>query len=590
MSTVDTDSKVKIPRLLSIIAWSFLAAIFFYCQKLPFHTAVLAEPYLTLAAIIIGVAIAFSPLSAMIHKAWNAFITLPSRIFMPILFFSALLTYMLVAKELFSGIPRLDDGVGALFEAHILAQFRTTLSLPPAANFYETFGVLGSESHLGHWCGMYPPGWPALLTLGVWVGEPWIIAPILGALLSLTIIALGTEMFGSLTGRIAGLLSIASPFIFILSGLHLSHIPTGLFCTLCLLFLLKMLRTNRWQYGLMAGLAIGLALLCRPVTAAVMGAVFGFLLLFKAKALWRNILGLVAAAIALSVCIAIYLLFQYKITGDPFLAGHTIGMSVLGKYGFVELRPNMVHTVAKGIGHTILRIKALNDNILGWFFPSMVIAVLPFILNRNRIKYFLLLLPALALLAVYCGFWYYEGYFPARYICAAVPLLIILCAHSLVLISSMVKNAKPILQRLYSGFIYANILFALIISIPTHLNQYDSHFGDVENNLQKTMKFYGVHNAVVFMDSINIDRSSHEELNCYYATGFMLNDLELKNDIIYVRNSRDQNHKITPHYPGRNFYLYRYERNTGNAVLYKATLRNRRFRYTLAIAPKTDNK
>ncbi len=77
----------------------------------------------------------------------------------------------------------------------------------------------------------------------------------------------------------------------------------------------------------------------------------------------------------------------------------------------------------------------------------------------------------------------------------------------------------------------------------------------------------------------------HDGLNHYYATGFMLNDLNLENDIIYVRNSRAQNPKIAEDYRNRNFYLYRYHRDTHKATLYKATLINNRFIYSPAILP-----
>ncbi len=590
MFTTNTNTKNNILRIITTVGGAIMAIFFFYCQGLPFHTSVLAEPYLTISIIVIGIALASSPVSAIINRIWSRLINLPSRVFMLVIFLVSLIFYLLVAKEVFSGIPRIDDGVGALFEARILAQGKITLPLPPNAHFFEVFGVLGSESNLGHWCGMYPPGWPILLVLGVWIGEPWIIAPILGALLSVTIIALGTEIFGSRTGKIAGLLSIFSPFMLVLSGLHLSHVPTGLFTTLCLLALLKMLRTNRWQYGLMAGLTMGMALLCRPLTAAVMGSVFGILLLLKPKKLLQNIPGILIAAFALSICVGIYLLFQYTITGDPFTAGHTIGMNILGKYGFVHFSPTRAHTLAKGIGHTILRIEALNDKVLGWFFPSLVIAIMPFILGRRNIKYFLLLLPALALLIVYCGFWYFEGYFPARYIFSAVPLLFILCARSLTLIGCLAQRTNPQLHRAFTAFIYINILFLLTVSTPEHFKIYNSHFGDVEGNLIKTMNFYGVENAVVFMDSEHIERGVHDDLNDYYATGFMLNDLELKNDIIYVNNSRAQNHKIVRDFPGKNFYLYRYQRDTHKSKLYKATFANGKFKYTKAIPPVSPKK
>ena len=52
----------------------------------------------------------------------------------------------------------------------------------------------------------------------------------------------------------------------------------------------------------------------------------------------------------------------------------------------------------------------------------------------------------------------------------------------------------------------------------------------------------------------------------------MLNDLDLKNDILYVQNSRTENVRILEDYPDRNFYLYRYMRHADTAHLYEMDL------------------
>ncbi len=574
-------TKKHILQILSTFFGVLMAIIFFYCQGFPLHMAVLTKPYRTIWVIVAGVFLAVSPLSAFISGHFIKILRVPRRRFYILVFAVALIAYLFVAKDVFKGIPRIDDGVGALFEARILAQFKTTIPLPPCAPFFKTFGVLGAESHLGHWCGMYPPGWPVLLMIGVWLGAPWVIAPFFGAMLSVLVVMLGEELFDERTGKIAGMLSISSPFMLVLSGLHLSHIPTGFFCALCLLALLRMLRTNKWQYGLLAGLAMGMALLCRPLTAAVMGMVFGGLLLFYPRKILKNIPGIIVAAIAVMIAAWIYFLFQYNITGDPFLAGHTVGMKEWGKYGFVELRPGKFYTFDDGIRNTIWRIRALNNKVLGWLFPSLVIAVIPFVFGRHKVKYYLLILPALALLAVFAGYWYFEGYFPARYIFAAVPLLFILCARSLVLINDISRRENFILHKAFVAFVYVNIIFMAFVSIPLHFKIYNKSFGDVEDNLAGVIKKFNIKNAIVFMDSMNLERGSHEEENNYYATGFVRNDLALTNDIIYLRNSREQNYKILNCFSNRNFYLYRYQRDTKDALLYKAVYTNGEFNYYL---------
>ena len=66
-------------------------------------------------------------------------------------------------------------------------------------------GVLGARANMNHWMGMYPPGWPLLLTPGVWLGVPWMINPVLGGFLVLMTAALAREWFDARTGRMATL-------------------------------------------------------------------------------------------------------------------------------------------------------------------------------------------------------------------------------------------------------------------------------------------------------------------------------------------------------------------------------------------------
>lgn len=105
-----------------------------------------------------GVGIALSPMMRKIRTCAGSLWSIPEKRFITSLFVVSLLINLGVAFFMFHAIPRLDDGVGALFQARIFACFRITLPLPPNPGFYEQFGVLGQAAGLGHWCGMYPPG------------------------------------------------------------------------------------------------------------------------------------------------------------------------------------------------------------------------------------------------------------------------------------------------------------------------------------------------------------------------------------------------------------------------------------------------
>jgi hypothetical protein len=542
----------------------------------PWHSAVGEFPGWTAAiALASAAAVGFARSRAGLERGFAWVGDVPRARFNLGLFAVAFLAYAGVAWFTFKGIPRIDDGLASLFQARIFAGGALTLPLPDDAGFAPIFGILGKREGLVHWCGMYPPGWPALLVPGVWLRVPWLVNPLLGALLVVAIAELGRDLFGTRVGRAAALLALPSPFLAVLSGLHLSNIPTTLFLCLALLALRKLWATGRWIWGGAAGGAWGVAFLCRPLDAAVLGALFALAFLFPAKRLGRCRLGIAAGLAAALLAIGAMLGFQEITTGDWATPGHEVGMGSRGQFGFVQLTPFKTHTPATGWEHTGLRLRALNDNLLGWPWPALAVALLPFLLGRARTKEWLLLLPLPALLGAFACFWYYETEFPARYVSAATPYLFILAARGLFMLREAAAN-RPVPARLPAFLAVSGTLF-LAISLPAHFRRYDADYYDVEEVLPRVVRDYGIANAIVFMDAVGLDHGERDVDNDYYATGFMRNALDLRGDVLYVRNFRERNVELLRRHPGRSAYLYRYVRDREKALLYRMRLAGEEF-------------
>lgn len=545
-----------------------LLLVLFLCgQGIPLHHAVLAHAPLASMVFVLAALAVSTRFYERLEKGLDWVFRLPRFRFNAGLFVVSVLAYGLVAWFVFNGIPRLDDGMAALFQARLFARGRITMPLPEDPGFFKVFGVLGAEEGLDHWCGMYPPGWPLLLTPGVWLGVPWLVNPILGGLLVVTISELGRNYYGERVGRVAALLAIPSPFVAVLSGLHLSHIATALSLGLCLLSLRQLWSTTRWIWGGAAGLLWGLAFLCRPLDAVILGAIFALGFLTPPERLSRCWRGIVAGLVMALLAVGVQLAFQQVITGDWQTPGHEIGMGPRGKFGFVKLDEVRTHTPAIALRYTFLRLRALNDNLLGWPVPALLIVMLPFVLGRARAQEYLLLLPMPVLLLVFACYWYYEEYFPGRYISAAMPLLFVLAARGLFVLKEA-AGQRAILSRIPAFLAVSGTLF-LAVSTPYHFQRYDQSFGDVEEVLPRVVRDYGITNALVFMDSVGREKGEWDTLNNYYATGFMRNDLDLQGDVLYLRNSRKQNIRMVKRHPGRAAYLYRYHRKFEKALLYR---------------------
>ncbi len=532
------------------------------------HRAVADAPRTTMVILTVAVALAAWP------RGRAALAALASRIervppvpFRLALFLIAFGAYAAIAWLLFKGVPRIDDGVAALFQARIFARGRLTLAPPPLPEFFELFGVLGVREGLNHWCGMYPPGWPLLLTPGIWLGVPWLVNPALGGLLVIALIALGRELYDERTGRIVGLLALPSPFLAIPSALHLSHTATNLGLVLSFLWVLRLRREGLTRWGAAAGACWGLAFLCRPLDAVVTGIAQALALLWPPQRPFIRWKGVIAGLAVALIAVAALAGFQAKTTGHWRTPGHVVKMGVGAKFGFGRLSRTTVHTPAKGLDYTARRLRALNENLLGWPGPDLAIVLLLFLLGRARWRELWLLLPLPMLALMFLRFWYFEICFPGRYLLASVPNLFVLASAGLMALSSLRGNLGVALAwaLALSGAAF------LFVRWPHHARAYGEDYYDVENLLPRVVRDYGICNAVVFMDSVGLGPVRGNEKNDYYATGFMRNRLDLNDDVLFARNLREHNAQLAERYPGRDFYLYRYDRERQKALLYRMT-------------------
>lgn len=532
-----------------------------------FHPALAGYPLASTVFIALGLLLAlfppFAPFRGRLHRLLFRSGDIPFRIF---LFGTGTAIFAMTSVLLFDGLPRLTDGIAAVFQAKILLRGDIRIPLHPDDGFFFLPGILSSKAGVSHWSSMYPPGWPALLVPGAAVGVTWIVNPLLGGLLAVGVTLLGGDLYGNRTGRIAGTFTILSPFVTIISASHLSHTATALFCCLSLWAALRMLRSGGMEWGMISGLSWGIAFLCRPLTALVLGVVFAFWIASTPRQLlrrWRP------AALALLLCfaaVALLAAYQATITGDPLTPGHKLGMGRFGTMGFGEIDSRNVHTPAMGAEHTLQRFRNLNMRLLGWPVSALLLFLLPFLFDRERKEHWWLLAGPCTLLLVFATFWYYERYFPARYTFAAIPMVIVLAARGWTFLAALLSKAGSAVP---SAVAAASILFTMGVSNVDYFGAHGKDFGGMENILPKVVDAYRIDNAVVFMDTPGECEVETMDSDDYYGAGFLRNSLDLDSSVIYARNSRSLNLRLMERYPERSFFLYRYLRCEGQSLLYR---------------------
>ena len=529
----------------------------------------------------------FSQTSQLLYGVWSALASAllrsPRWAFNLTLFLvgAALSTYL--AHELFQAIPHIDDGVAALYQARIFQHAKLVWPVDPSIKpFFDTFGVITPIGKPDYWAGMYTPGWPLLLTVGLLFKAPWLVNPVLGGLLIVSISELAREFYDEKIARVAGTMALASPFLAVVSATHLSHTPAALFCTVAWWCALRLLRTGKIRYALGGGTALGMTLLVRPEVAVFVGGVIvvGIFVQFRRVIIvWRQL----ALAATFTMLGGFALLgFQHVAVGKASTFGHAVEMESKVRLGFGRVgRTSWIHTPQKAILYGTKRLKELNRRLLGWPIPAALLALAPFFLLRAGVRELWLVTPLLALVGFFALFWYWEEWLPARYLFPATPMLLVLSARGWSVWNERLRRI-PIISAIPKWMLLIGTVYALAVAGPQYHKFFGPHHGDVESWLPRIVEAHGISNAVVFMRSTGRLKHSGQP-NDYYATGFMRNTLNLDGDVIYARYGDDKevglaNERLIERYPGRSYYYYEFDQYSTKARLYRLIVENGRIR------------
>lgn len=411
---------------------------------------------------------------------------------------------------------------------------------------------------------------------------------------------LARELFSEDVSRVATILCLCSPFLGLLHATHLSHTATALGGVIAWWAGIRMVQTGGFRWGVIAGLVLAIAFLCRPLTAVVCGGCLGLGLLFYVKPaeLLRSWKPILAAVLLVLGAVGAQLAFNKASTGDALVAGHVKGLGRRGQMGFVKLDHARTHTVELGVEYSRRRLVAMNQTLSGWPIPTMMLALIPLVFGARRWRAVWLLLPMTGLILLFSTFWYWEEYYPARYVSEAMPYILILAAAGWGCLRDRWKDSTVVLRVIPSTWVAGGILFAVACSNNDLYDYYTPQHGDVENILPQVVDTYGIENALVLMDSVETRfHWDGDQYNNYYTTGFQRNTLTMDGDVVYAWNvPKDRTsdkaslskrrQALFDTYKGRNYYLYRFDRGADRAWLYTFNVVNGRPTARVPVKPQ----
>jgi hypothetical protein len=392
-----------------------------------------------------------------------------------------------VSLLVFEGVPHIQDSVAYLFQARTFAQGHLYLPSPPDP---EAFAMTHIVDDGTRWYSKYLPGWPAMLSIGVFAGVPWLVNPLVAGLTVMAVHALLKRLYAPWFAHTAVVLIVVSPWFLFMSGSQMSH-PVSLLWTVLALLAVERERARRsGAWAAVAGLCLAAIFLTRPLEAFLVApvvlvwGVFG-----NGGSPWRlrSVLACLAAGSVVSVIIFPY---NQVLTGNALLTPFTLwsnlnygpGVDVLGFGPGVGIRdwPNIDPIPGHGIVDVVLNLNKnmfmTNIELFGWSAGSLLIGLVALFLWRWRGADLMFLALAAVVVLGHSVYWFSGGPdLGARYwYLTLVPLLVITVRGIQLLATDRNGVYERVRYRRVGSAILAAVLSACVTFVPWRA--WDKHY------------------------------------------------------------------------------------------------------------------
>ena len=401
---------------------------------------------------------------------------------------------LFVAQNVYESIPHIEDEIAYVWQANLAAKGLLTIQSPVCPEcFLEPF-IIDSQ---GIRYGKYPPGWPAVLSLGIRFGLREATAPFLGSLGIWLIYLLVKKLTDEKTALLSEFLLCISPFFLINAGSLLSH-TWSLFLTAG--FMLSWLdtfsentRVPKWITILSASLCLGAIVLTRPLTALGIGVPFmfhgGYILLKGKKEQKKHALCIALITLFLSI---FYFVWQFAVTGDPMQSPYTLYWPY-DKIGFgpdVGLHKDG-HTPYYAWVNTRFSLSVGSSDLFGWPKLSWLFLPFGFLALRKNSKAIMVSFAMLSLILVYMLYWIGAWLLGPRYYFEGLISAALLSSSGFFWLAGKLKPFQKKATNLLQNFRFALITLVLVLLVTGNLLYYLPH------RLINLFGLYGINSATL---------------------------------------------------------------------------------------------
>ncbi|CAN5569727.1 hypothetical protein BH10CHL1_BH10CHL1_40080 [soil metagenome] len=441
---------------------------------------------------------------------------------------TALLSYFAYERH-----PHVPDEVIYLFHARYLA--KGLLSIPAPA-IGEAFSIYMTPYKAMMWYSPVPPGWPAILALGVLVGAPWLVNPVLSGLsLILSYICI-KELYDKQTARIATFLLCVSPWYIFMGMSFMSHTFTLTCGLVALTGMIGLWKSGRARWAWLAGGAVGMISLIRPLDGLLVAMILGLWVISIGRRRLK-LSSLVALGCGVMVIGAFALPYNWALTGNPFLFPLTAyydqyfwpNVMSLGfgpDRGFNwPIDPFPGHSPLDAFVNGGLNLFSLNIELLGWSTGSLLLVAFALVSKSMRRTDYLFFAVMLVNAGMYSLFWYSGGPdFGARYWYLMIIPLIILTVRSIQFLSAQLLASFPTLEHINTRLMFAVLalsVLALVTYFPWRAIDKYHHFRGMRPGIVELAEKYKFGRSLVLV------RGNEDD----YQSTWIYNPLNYKADV-----------------------------------------------------------
>ena len=415
---------------------------------------------------------------------------------------AAFVLYAITARLVFDGRPLLVDEVAQLFQARQFAHGRIAAVLDSVP---ELFSALHLVERNGLVFSQFPPGGPAVLSLGVVVGATWLAVPLCGALAvwCFAAFARGVEAERPGVSLLASLLFAFAPFMMFMAGSQMNHVPT-LFGVCAALAAFERATAvgqsahQRTVFAFLGGLALGFAATVRPVDGAAFALPIAAWLIWRVLRNREEIVPLIASGLGVAVPIGVMLWFNARTTGAPLLFGYEALWGKGHELGFHAAPWGVAHTPARGIELVSLYFLRLQTYLFETPIPSLAACVGALLLvPRLRRMDGVLLAGSALLVLLYFAYWHDGFYLGPRFVVCLLPALALWTAR--LIPEWRTRWGQSASYRVVVAASIASVFLSVALSTPLRAREYHGGLKTMRWDVEAAARAAGVHDAIVFV-------------------------------------------------------------------------------------------